>query len=505
MKKLIAIFACLFCLTPAVAETYLRVDSEHLYTIGKQYFPDEDNLAAMLSEYNAQLDATGNQGISAGGMWAVCVAGGLDIETAAGKQQCVALTNALMMFADTEFYAVCDEDEFEKIPDSVKNISVCERDFFNWTNVQMASAVTLAQEYARIKHNDSVVCSTNYRKKGNDDWVQCKSTTSGAFYEFKFDDVRESVDNKIQNDISNALCRMYTGSKGLATGQLGLFAGENTNMCMNVDAATCEKINESAKLFGATTEFGENEVCYIKFKAVEDASELRTACGINNFEFCRGIQANTNLSMIDALKQYTGNKCGVSPAMITCDSAFKTYRGPGCAVTTFSPKDDIITCYYNGQPIDFVFDDVNEAWKKYANSAEQAMMCINADGTFDGKNCVALGQAQCEELKAQNEVSCPVCKDIYWDATNNLCILPDSRSATRLQNGVKIATVAGTVVVAVAATVLTAGTGAVAIAGSVLVGVGGAGVITAEAVMTYGIFDPFVKKAQQCLRRRFGN
>ena len=498
MKKLIAIFACLFCLTPAVAETYLRVDSEHLYTIGKQYFPDEDNLAAMLSEYNAQLDATGNQGISAGSMWAVCVAGGLDIETAAGKQQCVAFTNALMMFADTEFYAVCDEDEFEKIPDSVKNISVCERDFFNWTNVQMASAVTLAQEYARIKHNDSVVCSTNYRKKGNDDWVQCKSTTSGAFYEFKFDDVRESVDNKIQNDISNALCRMYTGSKGLATGQLGLFAGENTNTCMNVDAATCEKINESAKLFGATTEFGENEVCYIKFKAVEDASELRTACGINNFEFCRGIQANTNLSMIDALKQYTGNKCGVSPAMITCDSAFKTYRGPGCAVTTFSPKDDIITCYYNGQPIDFVFDDVNEAWKKYANSAEQAMMCINADGTFDGKNCVALGQAQCEELKAQNEVSCPVCKDIYWDATNNLCILPDSRSATRLQNGVKIATVAGTVVVAVAATVLTAGTGAVAIAGSVLVGVGGAGVITAEAVMTYGIFDPFVKKAQQC-------
>lgn len=498
MKKLIAIFACLFCLTPAVAETYLRVDGEHLYTIGKQYFPDEDNLTAMLSEYNAQLDTTGNQGISAGGMWAVCVAGGLDIETAAGKQKCVAFTNALMMFADTEFYAVCDEDEFEKIPDSVKNISVCERDFFNWTNVQMASAVTLAQEYARIKHNDSVVCSTNYRKKGNDDWVQCKSTTSGAFYEFKFDDVRESVDNKIQKDISNALCRMYTGSKGLATGQLGLFAGENTNTCMNVDAATCEKINESAKLFGATTEFGENEVCYIKFKAVEDASELRTACGINNFEFCRGIQANTNLSMIDALKQYTGNKCGVSPAMITCDSAFKTYRGPGCAVTTFSPKDDIITCYYNGQPIDFVFDDVNEAWKKYANSAEQAMMCINADGTFDGKNCVALGQAQCEELKAQNEVSCPVCKDIYWDATNNLCILPDSRSATRLQNGVKIATVAGTVVVAVAATVLTAGTGAVAIAGSVLVGVGGAGVITAEAVMTYGIFDPFVKKAQQC-------
>ena len=160
MKKLIAIFACLFCLTPAVAETYLRVDSEHLYTIGKQYFPDEDNLTAMLSEYNAQLDATGNQGISAGGMWAVCVAGGLDIETAAGKQQCAAFTNALMMFADTEFYAVCDEDEFEKIPDSVKNISVCERDFFNWTNVQMASAVTLAQEYARIKHNDSVVCST---------------------------------------------------------------------------------------------------------------------------------------------------------------------------------------------------------------------------------------------------------------------------------------------------------------------------------------------------------
>ena len=498
MKKLIAIFACLFCITPALAETYLRVETDQLYTIGKQYFPDANNLALMLSEYSAQLDATGNQGVSATGMWAVCLAGNIDIKTSAGKQQCTAFTNSLMMFADTEYYAVCDGAEYNKIPAEVREKSVCERDFFNWTNVQLASAVTLAQEYARIKYNDSIICSQKYRQRENDDWIQCKSTTSGAFYEFKFDDVRESIDNKIQKDISTALCRMHTGQYGIDSNQLGLWAGTYEKTCVVDNAEQCDKIAESAKLFGATTEFGENEVCYIKFKAVEDASELRTACGIDNFEFCRGIQANTGLSMIDALKQYTGNKCGVSPAMITCDNSFNTYRGAGCAVTTFNPKDDIITCYYNGQPIDYVFDDVNEAWKKYANAAEQAMMCINADGTFDGKHCVALGEAMCDELKAQNEVSCPMCQDIIWDDDNDLCILPDSRSATRLQNGVKIATVAGTVVVAVAATVLTAGTGAVAIAGSVLVGVGGAGVITAEAVMTYGPFDKFVKQAQQC-------
>ena len=498
MKKLIAIFACLFCITPVLAETYLRVETDQLYTIGKQYFPDANNLALMLSEYSAQLDATGNQGVSATGMWAVCLAGNIDIKTSAGKQQCTAFTNSLMMFADTEYYAVCDGTEYNKIPAEVREKSVCERDFFNWTNVQLASAVTLAQEYARIKYNDSIICSQKYRQRENDDWVKCKSTTSGAFYEFKFDNVRESIDNKIQKDISTALCRMHTGGSGIDSGQLGQSAGTYEKTCVVDNAEQCDNIAESAKLFGATTELGESRVCYIKFKAVEDASELRTACGINNFEFCRGIQANTNLSMIDALKQYTGNKCGVSPAMITCDNSFNTYRGAGCAVTAFNPKDDIITCYYNGQPIDYVFDDVNEAWKKYANAAEQAMMCINADGTFDGKHCVALGEAMCEELKAQNEVSCPMCQDIIWDDDNELCILPDSRSATRLQNGVKIATVAGTVVVAVTATVLTAGTGAVAIAGSVLVGVGGAGVITAEAVMTYGIFDPFVKKAQQC-------
>ena len=498
MKKLIAIFACLFCITPALAETYLRVETDQLYTIGKQYFPDANNLALMLSEYSAQLDATGNQGVSATGMWAVCLAGNIDIKTSAGKQQCTAFTNSLMMFADTEYYAVCDGAEYNKIPAEVREKSVCERDFFNWTNVQLASAVTLAQEYARIKYNDSIICSQKYSQRKNGDWVKCKSTTSGAFYEFKFANVRESIDNKIQKDISTALCRMHAGQYGLDSGSLGPWAGTYEKICVVDNAEQCDKIAESAKLFGATTEFGENAVCYIKFKAVEDASELRTACGINNFEFCRGIQANTNLSMIDALKQYTGNKCGVSPAMITCDNSFNTYRGAGCAVTTFNPKDDIITCYYNGQPIDYVFDDVNEAWKKYANAAEQAMMCINADGTFDGKHCVALGEAMCDELKAQNEVSCPMCQDIIWDDDNDLCILPDSRSATRLQNGVKIATVAGTVVVAVAATVLTAGTGAVAIAGSVLVGVGGAGVITAEAVMTYGPFDKFVKQAQQC-------
>ena len=486
MKKLVTAFVCLFCISPVLAETYLRVDADSLYTIAQQYFPDQEKLTMMLSAYNAQLDATGNQGVTATGMWQVCRAGGLDIETAPGKQQCTAFTNSLMVFADTEYYDVCDEDEYAKIPENVRSVSKCERDFFNWTNVQMAQAITLAQEYARIKWNDEIICSQDYRKKGNDDWVSCKSPKTGAFYEFKFDDVRESIDVDIQRDIANAICELH--------------GGQPSGTWCKTDQSTCNKVNASAEKFGYNAEYITEGIphCIVSFNTVTDRNELRTACGIDNFEFCRGLQANTNLSIIDILKQYVGNQCDVSSAMITCDSGFKTYTGPGCAVNMFKSKDDIITCYYNGQPIDFVFDDVNELSRKRAKSAEQAMMCINADGTFDGKHCVAADQTMCEKLQAQNEVSCPQCKDIYWDTTNNLCILPDSRDATRLDNATKIATVAGTVVVAVAATVFTAGTGTVAIAGSVLVTVGGAGVIASEAVMTYGIFDPFVKQAQQC-------
>lgn len=487
MRKLIAAFVCLFCITPGLAATYLRVDTDSLYTIAQQYFPDQEKLVMMLSAYNAQLVATGNQGVTATGMWDVCRAGGLDIESSTGKQQCIAFTNSLMTFADTEYYAVCDDDEYKKIPENVRTISKCERKFFNWTNVQMQQAVVLAQEYARVKWNDEIICSQNYRKKGNDDWISCKSPTTGAFYEFKFDDVRESIDVDIQRDIADAICKLH--------------GGQPSGTWCNTDETTCNKVNASAEKFGYNAEYvteGVPDHCIVLFNTVTDPNELRTACGINNFEFCGGQQANTSLSLIDGLKQYIAGKCGTTPATITCDAGFKTYTGKGCAVNKFAAKDDIITCYYNGQPIDLVFDDVNELSKRQANSAEQSLICINANGTFDGKNCVAADQAICEELQAQNEVSCPQCKDIYWDSTNKLCVLPDSKAATNTQNAIKIGTIAGLTVVGVVSGIFTGGTSTAAIAGYVLVTLGGAAVITSESVMTFGIFDPFVEKAQQC-------
>ena len=132
-------------------------------------------------------------------------------------------------------------------------------------------------------------------------------------------------------------------------------------------------------------------------------------------------------------------------------------------------------------------------------------MCIANDGTFDGKNCAALDQQACLALQQSNIATCPNCKEVEWDAETNLCIMKSARAMTRIDKAVEIGTVAGVVVVGVVATVFTGGAAApgvlavVAKVGAGLVIAGAATTVGAEAVMTYGIWDPFVEKANKCI------
>ena len=423
---------------------------------------------------------------------AMCEAGGI----ADDKAKCTQFTNSVLWGATGTYYMPCDN---YKMPNdkgsSVKSQTECLRVFHGdlKTNVQVASAVTLAQEYARVKLGDEIVCSKEYRTSSNDDYIRCKSLKKKKYYEFQFDDVRETVDSRIQQDIKNGIYYIH-GVKGIT-----------------VSEAKCKEIERSALLFGATTRFSTangQTFCYISFDAIKEKKDLKTACGIDNFEFCRSIQINTNLSTIDYMREHVAKKCNADISDIRCDSGFKTYTGPGCATTWMAPKDDVVSCHYNGQQIDFVFDDVNEAFKYVANAGQQAMPCINSDGTFDGKNCVGLDQQNCEAMQKLNEKDCPDCRAVKWDAENKMCVLGSAKFATNVDKAVKIGTVAGVAVVAVAATVFSGGTAApgawavVAATANGLVITGAAVQVTSEAVMTYGVFEPFVKKANLCIQNK---
>ncbi len=500
MKKLIAIFACVLFSVPALSETYFRVKTDVLEVITQRYFSEYEQQESVLQKYRDHLNANNGMGLQADEMWDVCNAGGLDITQQADKEKCVQFVNALVSFGDSLFFSVCKSKT--GIDADKMDISKCESDFFNHTNVQQSSAVALSKLYAKEKYNDEIICSTEYRKAENDDFIQCKSLKTGAFYEFKFDDIRESFDDKIQGDIIKSVCGIYDTGASVTT-------GPNKSGCLQTDAQTCSKIRTAFQSIVEGTDVvykSETRKCEVDFrKFITSAKDLKTACDIDSFVFCRDTQFNTQLEFIESLKEYTASKCGTEIFNIRCDSSFKTYTGPGCNASTYAPKDDIVSCYFGDQQIDYVFDDVNELTKKRAKAGMQAMTCILADGTFDGKNCAAVSKQGCDELIARATVDCPDCKEIYWDDNSGLCVLPVAKNVTNTEKVIKISGVVVAAAVAVTATLYSGGTAApgawavVAKIGSGLVITGAAGKVASESVMTFGIFEPFEKKANQCL------
>ncbi|MBR2482968.1 MAG: hypothetical protein IKB49_03760 [Alphaproteobacteria bacterium] len=490
MKRIFVILFGLLMVMPGQGAGLRITEVDAFQRILEMYFPgDKAAQARVAATYRDNMNSE-----YVGSVFkAMCEAGGIADDNA----KCTQFTNSVLWGATGTYYMPCDN---YKMPNdkgsSIKSQTKCLRVFYGdlKTNVQVASAVTLAQEYARVKLGDEIVCSKEYRTSSNDDYIRCKSLKTKKYYEFQFDDVRESVDSRIQQDIRNGIYYIHD-VKGLS-----------------VSEAKCKEIERSALLFGATTRLSTaangQTFCYISFDAIKEKKDLKTACGIDNFEFCRSIQINTNLSTIDYMREHVAKKCNADISDIRCDSGFKTYTGPGCATTWMAPKDDVVSCHYNGQQIDFVFDDVNEAFKYVANAGQQAMPCINSDGTFDGKNCVGLDQQNCEAMQKLNTKDCPDCRAVKWDAENKMCVLGAAKFATNVDKAVKIGTVAGVAVVAVAATVFSGGTAApgawavVAATANGLVIAGAATQVTSEAVMTYGVFEPFVKKANLCIQNK---
>lgn len=521
MKKLlIAFWGVLFVFPAFCADVYFHVEPENLKTVASAYFDtdsDPNVVAKIADEYLAQLQSNNNQGVTVAGMQAVCAAGGLDITTQSGQQQCIDFVTTLSTLSDTNFYHVCDDDEYEKIPESVRNISKCEKDFFTSTKAVLSNAIALAQEYARIKWNDNIVCSSQVRQHRSDDWISCKSIKTGAFYEFRFDRTDASNDANITRDIHKAICEMYGGEYQAGWGCL-IDKSECTNINNTCNKFACEAKPGDYKpvagtgdmLTAAMFQFMVNPDpvpgCEIIDKGIINNEQLQMSnvCSIDPFTFCKvGTQVNRTPASDFELRKYIAEQCKTDISQITCDAGYGIYKGAGegaCQRTLSNLYDVVVSCYYQGNKIDIVFDDLSEAWNTTSRGGLQSMMCVTADGIFDGKNCTFVEEDECNALKAQNATVCPECRDVDWDDKNNLCVLGSAKAATNLQNGIKIGTVVVTVVAAAVATAATGGaaSGTWVVVANAATGLGGTAVIASEAAMTYGKFDPFVKRAQEC-------
>ena len=98
MKKITCAMITTFLITPCLAEIHINPNT--VIDIIKEFVPEE-NVFQTISEYNAQLKASGGEGISAQNLWKVCEAAGWNVEEAAGMQQCFKFADALIGYADS--------------------------------------------------------------------------------------------------------------------------------------------------------------------------------------------------------------------------------------------------------------------------------------------------------------------------------------------------------------------------------------------------------------------
>lgn len=489
--------SCFCFLSPAAANLSLQADA--LDRAIRTYFPNQTNASAALVAYTEFVRNGDGVSIAAKDLWAVCSAGGLDIKKPEPKKTCQSFVNHLVKNAIIKYFEVCGSDKGKS-----GGTEVCV-DAFKNTRLNLSPATAMAKEYVAIKYNDnSLICSSKMRTASvslvdNDDFIKCTSTDTNTYYEFEFGTAEAWRDSVIQNNVRYGVCDII----------YGIPSGSRTDSC-EANEAMCKKVNKSVKRFGYSA-YMKNDRCYINFETVKSATDLKNdfrSQGVENFYFCsNAIQVKNNQSLHDAIKEYIAGKTGADINLIECDAGFKSYTGSGCKTGWSNYRDDIITCSYNGKVVDLVFDDVNEINTTRATGGMEGMQCMLSGGVFDSRNCVALGEQQCNALK---EKMAAVCNDncaseIRWNAQDGLCELPNATTATRRTEIAQYAAKAGVAIAMVAATVVTAGAAGgvfavVATAGSVAMVTGTAIELGADAQMKWGLFEPFIReKANPCL------
>ena len=451
--------------------------------------------------------------INAESFWKLCSMAGIDIKTQNGKMQCYNKVADLIEHNGT-YYRACGKDAAK-----LGSYGACVNVFKN-IQVQTTQGIALAQEYVLKKFNLKGLKCNNERRRAdntdamkyiNQDFVQCYLPVKNTYFEFEFDDLKESADEDIRMGFASGVCIIHDKKVEFDTMLFGL--AKVGNVYCIASKSECDSIKKTAEKLGGTAVHKSEEKNAKALKQYPDngcrvgmggiiwnRKDLKTAYGIDNFIFCKGgsLQFQNTGGLTDALKTYVANAAKVQASSVRCDPATKTYRGSGCNPNGFEFKDDIISCYVGTNQIDFVFDDVNEFSSKYAQGAQQGMDCIVEGGTYNGKKCMHLGKEQCETLRLANLKNCPECKAVKWDGEH--CTLPSSKTATNLKKGADIAMIVGGAVVGIVLTVATAGESGAPVLVWVLTGIEtvGAGIEITAQLKIDSIADDFFAQSGKC-------
>ena len=388
---------------------------------------------------------------------------------------------------ELQYFAVCKDAKGKS-----GGTEYCIDKPFNWTNVQMLQATALAAEYALVKNGHDVRCENEWRKSGNDDWFSCTSIDNKHFYEFKFDDVVESVDATIQKNVRRALCEsLYDGEYNIS--KTYVYDPD----CELSDENKRHALKQSAAQFGITATVGKQGVNFSHSRQMIYTTQKID--GIDPFAFySRDIQIRANGQMIDGLYEYA--------ALQLAPRAIKTFtcnRNPIQVAPKIDDRkiqgstDDVLTCYIDGTPVDFVFDDMSEASKKLSRGGYSNMNCTVAGGAYNGSECMYIGETQCKRIKKLSAATMPSNKLPFWNSNTQQCELPAAADATEYQRNMNIGIMVGGVIIGAVVTVATGGTAAPVLALVAVETAGGVIEIT-QTQKIYDAIDEFLAESQKC-------
>lgn len=324
-------------------------------------------------------------------------------------KQCICNPTNEEIKAAKKYYEVCG-----KAKGKTGKKEYCVSGVFNWRNVQRMQAVAIAQEYARVKHGKSIVCNDAHRTAWLDDYIKCTATDDSAFYEFKYDDIKESIDSAIDTSVMKSICS-------------GIYGGSGARECSGISASLCSgNFATTAKRLGYNTQFKGGKCVFVELHK-DSGNKIKEIAGIDSYRFYSGdmqIQAFSDLE--PKLCGYIKNvKSGVSKC--TCVQ-HPDHMSKIDGHTVKGSSDDVIRCTFNGnQEVDFVFDDLAESFDYVSEKGHSGIQCIISGGKFSGSKCHGLDRQQCIDAGKKLQQTIPGTSGTRWDGQN--CILKDASEA----------------------------------------------------------------------------
>lgn len=351
-----------------------------------------------------------------------------------------------------------------------------------------AQAVQIAKNYALERFDKKIICaSIFYTACGDrDDHILCVDSQKNK-YEFIFDDIMETRDERYKKGIGTAFCKIYMGDDSEIDKHSQVEYKQSTFGIRNdatdvthsyndyLDCAVGQTLEakskqqydrnpgtpkepnypddliyeQAVKLNNKLSENFPYTAKYKNYNVVLDFHTLEMCPTDNIVTRFKTQQINLDQNVTAWLGMYWARehsfkkfKCDLSPQ--TCQS--------GVSGVFKKPNDDILTCYADGVAVRFLFDDLSESGKRNNASASSMMQCMTTNGEFDGSHCRGLDQTQCAELGEK------VPGGTQWDLNLDTCVLNSSAKLEDRNRALEVLKAVGGAVALVAVTVVTGGT-----------------------------------------------